>query len=110
MTPEPVLIANSIDAIYYRLMELIKDFPSGKVLDLPSGWGRLSYWLKVKGYNVISCDITPETYTESPIEQTYANLNERFRLKTTSSSTHFVLMVLSTPKTCSTHSGSFTGF
>lgn len=78
MSSQPTLKANSIDAIHYKVMELIKDYSPGKALDFPSGWGRLSFWLKGKGHDVTSCDVALEEYTDSPIKHTFANLNEKF--------------------------------
>jgi ubiquinone/menaquinone biosynthesis C-methylase UbiE len=74
---EPMeLKANSIDAIHYKIMEMMHDRPPGKVLDFPSGWGRLSYWLKEKGFNVVSCDI--QAYPDSPICHVWGDLNSTF--------------------------------
>ncbi len=70
--------ANSIDAIHYKILEVIKDFPIGTVLDFPSGHGRLSHWLSNRGYNVTSCDIAVEDYTDSPVQHVYADLNKEF--------------------------------
>jgi len=78
MSSQPRLIAHSIDAIHYKIMELIKGFPPGKVLDFPSGWGRLSFWLKEKGHDVTACDISIARYADSPIKHVFGNLNERF--------------------------------
>ena len=74
--PEPRAI--SIDEIHHKVMELIKDYPPGKALDFPSGWGRLSYWLKEIGHDVTSCDIAIEDYSKSPIKYIFANLNNKF--------------------------------
>lgn len=76
--PEINFKANSIDEIHYKVMALIKDYPIGKVLDFPSGFGRLSYWLREKGHEVTSCDIAIEEYSESPIKHKLANLNDYF--------------------------------
>ena len=70
------LKANSIDAIHYKIMEIVKKYPVGKALDFPSGWGRLSYWLKEKGFNVVSCDI--QDYSDSPIKHVFGDLNNKF--------------------------------
>lgn len=70
------LQANSIDEIHYKIMEIIRDFPPGKALDFPSGFGRLSYWLKEKGFEVTSCDIAVDEYEKSPIEHIFADLNK----------------------------------
>ena len=70
------LNAMSIDAIHYKIMEIMEKYPIGKALDFPSGWGRLSYWLKEKGYDVTSCDI--KGHPDSPIEHVFGDLNDRF--------------------------------
>lgn len=70
--------ANSIDAIHYKILKLIKDFPVGTVLDFPSGHGRLSHWLSQKGYKVTSCDIAVDDYRDSPVQHVYADLNKEF--------------------------------
>ena len=72
----PELKAMSIDAIHYKIMDIMKKYPVGKALDFPSGWGRLSYWLKEKGYDVTSCDI--QGHPDSPVEHVFGDLNVRF--------------------------------
>lgn len=47
---ETDLPADSIDAIHYKGMEVIKDLPPGKALDFPSGHGRFSARLKAKEF------------------------------------------------------------
>ena len=59
-------------------MEIIEDYPKGKALDFPAGWGRLSYWLQQKGHDVVACDVAPEKYTDSPIHLTKADLTKKF--------------------------------
>lgn len=76
MNQDIELRANSIDEIHYKIMEIIRDFPLGKALDFPSGFGRLSYWLKEKGFEVTSCDIAVDEYEKSPIEHIFADLNK----------------------------------
>ncbi len=78
MAQETELKANSRDAIHYKIMEIIKDYPPGQALDFPSGFGRLSFWLQQKGYNIVSCDVTPESYKDSPINHRKADLNKEF--------------------------------
>ncbi len=78
MNEEIELQANSIDEIHYKVMEITATLPLGKVLDFPSGFGRLSYWLQKRGHNVISCDIALDDYKQSPINHIYANLNHEF--------------------------------
>ncbi|KAF0154043.1 MAG: type 11 methyltransferase [Syntrophaceae bacterium] len=70
------LIANSIDAIHHKIMVIMEKYPIGKVLDFPSGWGRLSYWLKERGFDVVSCDI--QDYPDSPIKHVFGDLNKIF--------------------------------
>jgi len=78
MSQEVALQANSIDEIHYKIMEIVNDFPSGQVLDFPSGFGRLSYWLQQKGHHVVACDIAPDSYQNSPVTHTQADLNKEF--------------------------------
>ena len=73
-TPEPTAL--SIDAIHYRLMEIIQDYPVGKVLDFPAGTGRLSGWLKEKGHDVTACDIKIHQY--SAVKNMVGDLNNKF--------------------------------
>lgn len=77
-TSQAELQANSLDVIHYKIMALINNLPPGKALDFPSGFGRLSYWLREKGYEVTSCDIGTEEYKKSPIKHVRANLNGEF--------------------------------
>ncbi len=78
MSQEVELQANSIDEIHYKIMEIMKDCPPGQVLDFPSGFGRLSYWLQQKRHNVVACDIAPDSYRNSPVTHTQADLNKEF--------------------------------
>jgi SAM-dependent methyltransferase len=78
MLPEVELQANSINEIHYKVMEIIKDYPKGKALDFPSGYGRLSCWLQKKGHHVISCDISPESYKNDIIHHSQADMNKEF--------------------------------
>jgi SAM-dependent methyltransferase len=75
---QKLLKACSIDEIHYKIMEIMENHPPGKALDFPSGFGRLSYWLQEKGYNVLSYDISPEIYTDSPVNIRRADLNKDF--------------------------------
>jgi SAM-dependent methyltransferase len=72
------LKANSIDEIHYKIMEIMGDYSTGQALDFPSGFGRLSYWLQEKGFEVVACDIAPELYKDSPISHRQADLNLTF--------------------------------
>lgn len=72
----PELKATSIDIIHRRIMEIIDTYPAGKALDFPAGWGRLSYWLREKGYDVTTCDL--EGCPDFPIEHVVGDLNGEF--------------------------------
>ena len=78
MTQEVELQADSIDVIHYRIMELTKDYRAGHALDFPSGFGRLSYWLQKRGHTVVACDVSPESYSQSPLPLKQADLNRDF--------------------------------
>jgi len=68
--------SNSRDAIHWRIQEYTKNWPSGDVLDFPSGHGRLSYLLSKKGHKVVACDIQP--YEDSPIPHVNGDMTKRF--------------------------------
>lgn len=68
-------MAKSIDEIHYRVIDLVRDFPAGKALDFPCGWGRLSCWLAELGHTVTSCDRNVELFPDSSIHPIRADLN-----------------------------------
>jgi len=70
--------AISRDAIHRTLMRLTSDLPPGKVLDFPSGHGRLTFWLRQHGHDVTACDINAGVYPDSGIGIKPADLNKEF--------------------------------
>ena len=73
----PQFASMSIDAVHYKIIEIMKGFPSsGKVLDFPCGSGRLSYWLQQMGFDVVSCDIKKHANVITPY--VYGNLDNPF--------------------------------
>jgi SAM-dependent methyltransferase len=78
MKSSDAYIAKSIDEIHYRVMDLVRDFPVGEVLDFPCGWGRLSCWLQEMGHAVKSCDLNLHLYPDSPIHHIRGDLNKEF--------------------------------
>lgn len=73
---EAIPKANSRDAIHWRIRDYVKDWPTGAVLDFPSGHGRLSYLLSKQGHQVTACDI--EAYEDSPIAHVKGDLTQTF--------------------------------
>jgi SAM-dependent methyltransferase len=76
MIMEPKAISR--DVIHRTLMKLAADLPKGKVLDLPSGHGRLAFWLKQRGHEVTACDINAGVYPDSGIGIKHGDLNKEF--------------------------------
>lgn len=79
--------AQSLDEIHYKIVENIGNLKKGQTLDLPVGYGRLSYWLYQRGFDVIAGDIAPENFKipEIPIykvdlDGVFPFENERFDL------------------------------
>jgi SAM-dependent methyltransferase len=73
--------AQSLDKIHYRVIELISNFKKGKTLDLPAGYGRLSYWLYKKGFDVIAGDLAPENFMNPEIPILNIDLDNTFPLE-----------------------------
>ncbi|MCU0914842.1 MAG: class I SAM-dependent methyltransferase [Planctomycetes bacterium] len=76
--------AISRDAIHRALLTLTSDLPPGRVLDFPSGHGRLTHWLKQRGNEVIACDINAGVYPDSGIGIQPGDLNKEFPFENSS--------------------------
>jgi 2-polyprenyl-3-methyl-5-hydroxy-6-metoxy-1,4-benzoquinol methylase len=76
--------ASSLDKIHYKIIELTSDFKKGRILDLPAGPGRLSYWLYKKGFDVVAGDIDTRNFKNPEIPILKIDLNEKFPLKSDS--------------------------
>jgi len=78
---EQEIIAQSLDSIHYKVMELISNFTRGRALDLPAGYGRLSCWLYEKGFDVVAGDIVPKKFKNPKIPVCKIDFDGTFPLK-----------------------------
>ncbi len=60
-----------------RVLDLMRDEPKGKVLDLGTGKGNISARLKKLGFGVIACDVNPEIFAAEGIRCDRVNLNQK---------------------------------
>jgi SAM-dependent methyltransferase len=56
------------DAIHETVEALLRDEPRGRVLDVPAGYGVLSYRLQELGFTVDCCDLYPEIFQLEGVE------------------------------------------
>ncbi len=77
-TKERTFPSYSLDEVHYRVMDLIEGLAPAKALDLPSGPGRLSWFLHRKGFDVVAADIQPENFVNPEIPVAAANGNKDF--------------------------------
>jgi len=68
----------SLDEIHFKLVEMIKNKPRGKVLDFPAGTGRLSWMLYNEGFEVVAADIGTEGFCNPEIPVFQGDLDGRF--------------------------------
>ena len=58
------------------VLDLMRDEPNGKVLDLGAGKGNISAKLKKLGFDVVACDVNPEIFAAQEIRCDCVNLNQ----------------------------------
>lgn len=61
---------------HFKIVEILKHYEKGVVLDIPSGEGALAKDLKGMGFKVICSDIDPKHFKAEGIENNYADLNQ----------------------------------
>ncbi len=72
---EPAALAH--EAIHETVVNLLRDAPRGRLLDVPAGEGALAVRLKSLGYDVSCCDLYPEIFQLLDIEIRSGNLDTR---------------------------------
>ena len=68
----------SLNEIHFKILEMMKNKPKGKVLDFPAGTGRLSWMLHNAGFNVMSADICTEGFRNPEIPIVQGDLDGKF--------------------------------
>ncbi|MHB8137735.1 MAG: class I SAM-dependent methyltransferase [Smithellaceae bacterium] len=68
----------SLEEIHFKLVEMMKNKPRGKVLDFPAGTGRLSWMLYNEGFEVTAADIGTEGFCNPEIPVFQGDLDGRF--------------------------------
>src|SRR4051794_6085987 len=72
---EPKAIAH--EAIHETIENILRDMPTGRVLDVPAGEGALALRLSRLGYAVSCCDLYPEIFRLDGVEIRSGNLDTR---------------------------------
>ncbi len=65
-----------------KIIKFLQNERRGKLLDVPSGTGILSFRLKELGFECFCCDINPEMFKAHGIEFKVADLNKSVPLET----------------------------
>lgn len=68
----------SLDEIHFKILEMMKNKPRGKVLDFPAGTGRLSWMLYNEGFDVVAADIGTEDFCNPEISILQGDLDGSF--------------------------------
>ncbi len=68
----------SLNEIHFKIVEVMKNEPRGKVLDFPAGTGRLSWMLHNEGFDVTAADIGIGNFRNPEIPVFQADLDGRF--------------------------------
>lgn len=68
----------SLNEIHFKIVEVMKNEPKGKVLDFPAGTGRLSWMLHNEGFDVTAADIGIGNFRNPEIPVFQADLDGRF--------------------------------
>jgi len=68
----------SLDEIHFKIVDLVKDKPKGKVLDFPAGTGRLSWMLHNEGFAVTAADIGTGSFRNPEIPIFQGDLDGKF--------------------------------
>jgi hypothetical protein len=72
----------SLDAIHFKIVDMMKEMPRGKVLDFPAGTGRLSWMLYNEGFEMTAADIGTEEFCNPEIPIVKGVWMASFPLKT----------------------------
>lgn len=70
--------------VHRRVLDLMRNEPRGRVLDLGAGKGNISTELKKLDFHVIACDINPQLFRIKGIRCDYADLNQKLPYETES--------------------------
>ena len=62
-------------AVHDTVVQILRDLPRGKVLDVPAGEGALAAALIEAGFDVRCCDLYPEIFRLPEVEITRGDLN-----------------------------------
>ena len=65
-------------AIHPAVSRVLQELPRGRLHDMPSGSGALSYRLFKEGFDVVACDLFPENFEPTEIPVVRGDLRERF--------------------------------
>jgi SAM-dependent methyltransferase len=68
----------SLNEIHFKIVEMMKSMPKGKVLDFPAGTGRLSWMLYNEGFQVTAADIGTDLFRNPEIPIFKADMDSRF--------------------------------
>ncbi len=68
----------SLDEIHFKIVDMFKNKPRGKVLDFPAGTGRLSWMLHNEGFAVTAADIGIDSFCNPEIPVFKGDLDGRF--------------------------------
>lgn len=68
----------SLDEIHYKIVDMVRNKPRGKVLDFPAGTGRLSWMLHNEGFEVTAADIGINEFCNPEIPIFKGDLDGRF--------------------------------
>jgi SAM-dependent methyltransferase len=68
----------SLKEIHFKIVEMLKNKPRGKVLDFPAGTGRLSWMLHNEDFDVTAADIGTDNFRNPEIPVIKADMDGRF--------------------------------
>ncbi|MDY0111259.1 MAG: class I SAM-dependent methyltransferase [Candidatus Krumholzibacteria bacterium] len=68
----------SLNEIHFKMVDILKTFPRGKVLDFPAGTGRLAWMLYNEGFDVTAADIGTDEFRNPEIPIVKGDLDIRF--------------------------------
>jgi SAM-dependent methyltransferase len=68
----------SLNEIHFKIVEMMKKMPKGKVLDFPAGKGRLSWMLYNEGFDLTGADIDIDLFRNPEIPIVRADMDGSF--------------------------------
>jgi SAM-dependent methyltransferase len=74
----PIATSDPFNKNHFKIVEMLKNKPKGKVLDFPAGTGRLSWMLHNEGFNVTATDINIDRFRNPEIPIFKADMDSRF--------------------------------